>query len=92
MGWMRWEPYAEQLDGGASYDTGCATIETTGPTATITANCCRCATPSNCHYDQLPQGTAGAREATDTAPEPPRTPEQPTVAISRVILSKGNAR
>ena len=36
--------------------------------------------------------TADAPETTDTAPEPPRTPEQPTVAVSRVTPPKDTTR
>ena len=39
-----------------------------------------------------PEDIADAPETTDTAPEPPRTPEQPTIAISRVIPSKDTPR
>ena len=34
----------------------------------------------------------GGEDTTDTAPEPPRTPEQPTVVVSRVTPSKGTTR
>jgi hypothetical protein len=39
-----------------------------------------------------PEDIADAPETTDTAPEPPRTPEQPTVATSRVTPPKDTPR
>lgn len=43
--------------------------------------------------DRLPQrNTADMSDGADTAPEPPRTPEQPTAAISRGTPSKNRAR
>ena len=39
-----------------------------------------------------PKDTADAPKAADTAPEPPRTPEQPTVAVSRATPSKDTPR
>jgi hypothetical protein len=92
MGWMRWEPDAEQLNGGAGYDTGLIMIDTDQWGDFEWHQVANEWEDSDEWGSGSDQDTADAPKTADTAPESPQTPEQPTIAVSRVTPSKDTTR
>ena len=92
MGWMRWEPDAEQLNGGAGYDTDQLDTDQWGDLEWQEYRIITEWEDSDEWGSGSDQDTADAPKTADAAPEPPRTPEQPTAAVSRATPTKDAAR